>query len=84
MKNYIEERVLNVANYIIQSHSTVREAAKEFGYSKSTIHKDMVDRLPKISFIISEQVNEVLGLNKSERHIRGGQATKNKYSKILN
>ena len=79
MKDYIEERVLEVAKYIIESKETIRKTAKVFGVSKSTIHKDMTERLPKINPLIAEQTQLILELNKSERHIRGGKATKMKY-----
>ncbi|MEG2354182.1 MAG: sporulation transcriptional regulator SpoIIID [Clostridium sp.] len=79
MKDYIEERVLEVAKYIIESKSTIRKTAKVFGVSKSTIHKDMTERLPKINQDIAEQAKIILDINKSERHIRGGKATKMKY-----
>ena len=79
MKDYIEERVLEVAQYIIDSKATIRKTAKVFGVSKSTIHKDMTERLPKINPTIAEQTHSILELNKAERHIRGGKATKMKY-----
>ena len=79
MKDYIEERVLEVAQYILDSKATIRKTAKVFGVSKSTIHKDMTERLPKINPVIAEQTQLILELNKSERHIRGGKATKMKY-----
>ncbi|WP_300385578.1 sporulation transcriptional regulator SpoIIID [Clostridium sp.] len=79
MKDYIEERVLEVARYIIESKDTIRKTAKVFGVSKSTIHKDMTERLPKINPVIAEQTYSILELNKAERHIRGGKATKMKY-----
>ena len=82
MKDYIEERVLEVARYIIESKDTIRKTAKVFGVSKSTIHKDMTERLPKINPVIAEQTYSILELNKSERHIRGGKATKMKYKTI--
>ena len=82
MKDYIENRVLDVAKYIIDSKSTIRKTAKIFGVSKSTIHKDMTDRLPLINPQIAEQAKIVLDINKSERHIRGGKATKMKYKAI--
>lgn len=78
-KDYIEERVLDVAQYIITTGSTIRKAAKEFGVSKSTIHKDMLERLPKINSSISREVQGVVNINKAERHLRGGIATKLKY-----
>lgn len=82
MKDYIEERVLDVANYIIDSKATIRKTAKVFGVSKSTIHKDMTERLPKINPGIAQEAKTILDLNKSERHIRGGKATKLKYKAI--
>lgn len=78
-RDYIEERVLNVANYIIETRSTIRKAAKEFGVSKSTIHKDILERLPKINSQIHKEVQGVVNINKAERHLRGGEATKVKY-----
>jgi putative DeoR family transcriptional regulator (stage III sporulation protein D) len=82
LKDYIEERVLEVANYIIDSKATIRKTAKIFGVSKSTIHKDMTERLPKINPAIAKEAKLILDLNKSERHIRGGKATKMKYKAI--
>lgn len=83
MKDYIEERVYKIANYIIDNSCTVRAAAKKFEVSKSTVHKDMVDRLPEISVSLAEGVREILDGNKAERHIRGGLATKAKYEEQL-
>ncbi|QGU94148.1 sporulation transcriptional regulator SpoIIID [Clostridium bovifaecis] len=82
MKDYIEERVLEVARYIIESKATIRKTAKVFGVSKSTIHKDMTERLPKINPQVAKEAKDVLDLNKSERHIRGGKATKMKYKTL--
>ena len=82
MKDYIEERVLEVAQYIIVSRATIRKTARVFGVSKSTIHKDMTERLPKINPCIAEEAKSILDLNKAERHIRGGKATKLKYKVI--
>lgn len=82
MKDYIEERVLEVAQYIIHSRATIRKTAKVFGVSKSTIHKDMTERLPKINPDIAEEAKSILDLNKAERHIRGGKATKLKYKVV--
>lgn len=79
MKNYIEERALRLANYIIEQNATVRQTAKEFGISKSTVHKDMTERLTELNPSLATQVRRVLDINKSERHIRGGMATKEKY-----
>lgn len=83
MKDYIEERVLEVAKYIIDSKATIRKTAKLFGVSKSTVHKDITERLPKINPVVANEAREVLNINKAERHIRGGRATKMKY-KIVN
>jgi len=82
LKDYIEERVLEVANYIIGSRDTIRKAAKIFGVSKSTIHKDMTERLPMINPVIAMEAKDILDYNKAERHIRGGEATKMKYEAI--
>ena len=82
MKDYIEERVLEVAKYIIGSKATIRKTAKVFGVSKSTIHKDMTERLPKINPQVAQEAKSILDYNKAERHIRGGKATKMKYKAI--
>ena len=79
MKEYIEERAIKVANYIIESNATVRQTAKKFGISKSTVHKDVTDRLMQINPSLASDARQVLDLNKSERHIRGGMATREKY-----
>ena len=79
MKDYIEERVIEISNYIIETGATVREAAKVFKVSKSTVHKDVSERLLKINPTLWKEVKKVLDQNKAERHIRGGRATKNKY-----
>ncbi len=76
----IEERAVRLAQYIIDSKDTVRGAAKQFGVSKSTVHKDVSERLLKINPILAHEVRETLDENKAERHIRGGMATKLKYS----
>ena len=75
----IEERAVRLAEYITENHSTVRAAAKQFGISKSTVHKDLKDRLPAFNRGIYLQVKEVLEENKAQRHIRGGMATRRKY-----
>ena len=81
MKNYsIEERAINLAHYIIDSKDTVRGAAKKFGVSKSTVHKDLSERIVKINPALAAEVRLILDENKAERHIRGGMATKLKYS----
>ncbi len=83
MKAYIEERTIALANYIITNKSTVRKTAKEFGISKSTVHKDVTERLLKINPKLAELTKLVLEENKAERHIRGGLATKEKYKICL-
>ena len=79
MKDYIEERALEIANYIIENNATVRQTAKAFGISKSTVHKDVAERLSLINPALASEARKVLDLNKSERHIRGGLATREKY-----
>lgn len=74
MKDYIEERAVEIAYYIIEHKATVRQTAKEFGVSKSTIHKDCTDRLEQINPTLAQSVRKVLDVNKQERHIRGGLA----------
>jgi len=81
VKDYIEERALEIAEYIIDEEATVRQAAGVFGVSKSTVHKDVTERLPKINPLIATMVKKVLQKNKAERHIRGGKATRLKYMK---
>lgn len=83
MKEYIEERAVAIANYIIDHNATVRQTAKRFGISKSTVHKDCVDRLVTINPGLAGQVRKVLDVNKAERHIRGGMATREKYEHRL-
>lgn len=84
MKDYIEERALEIAKYIISENATVRQTAMVFGVSKSTVHKDVTERLPKINPLVASDVKKVLDMNKAERHIRGGKATKMKYKAISN
>ena len=79
MKDYIEERAVEIAYYIIENKATVRQTAKRFGISKSTVHKDVTDRLEHINPSLAAQARVVLDVNKSERHIRGGLATREKY-----
>lgn len=79
MKDYIEERAVVIANYIIDCNATVRQTAKQFGISKSTVHKDVSERLLHINPALAGEVRIVLDVNKSERHIRGGLATREKY-----
>ncbi|MCD8123104.1 MAG: sporulation transcriptional regulator SpoIIID [Clostridiales bacterium] len=83
MKEYIEERAIAIVNYIIDHNATVRQAARTFGISKSTVHKDCVDRLVQVNPGLAAQVRKVLDINKSERHIRGGMATREKYQHRL-
>lgn len=80
MKKYIEERAVELANYIIENNATVRQTAKHFGISKSTVHKDVTERLVEINKSLAIQTRKVLDVNKSERHIRGGLATREKYA----
>lgn len=75
----MEERAIRIATYIISSNATVRQAAKQFGISKSTVHKDVSERLTYINPALAKQVRKILDLNKAERHIRGGLATREKY-----
>ena len=79
MKDYIEERAIQIANYIIENNATVRQTAKAFGVSKSTIHKDVTERLLQVNPSLAAEARKILDLNKSERHIRGGLATREKY-----
>lgn len=79
MKGYIEERAVKTAQYIIDTKATVRQTARKFGVSKSTVHKDVTERLMRINPSLATQARSVLDINKSERHIRGGLATKEKY-----
>ena len=83
MKDYIEERAVAIANYIIDHNASVRQTAKSFGISKSTVHKDCTERLISINPALAAQTRVVLDLNKSERHIRGGMATREKYQHRL-
>ena len=79
MKDYIEQRAVEIANYIIDYNATVRQTAKKFGISKSTVHKDVTDRLQQVNPTLAARARVVLDVNKSERHIRGGMATREKY-----
>lgn len=82
-KKTIDERAIELAQYIIDTKDTVRGAAKKFGISKSTVHKDVSDRLVKINPSLAHEVRIILDENKAERHIRGGMATKLKYTKNI-
>lgn len=79
MQEYIQKRVLEICTYILETQATVRQAAQVFGVSKSTVHKDMTERLPSLNNELAQQVKKVLDFNKSERHLRGGEATRKKY-----
>ena len=82
MKDYIKERVLELAEYILENKATVRKTAKVYNVSKSTVHKDITERLFEINPTLAENVHNVLNQNKAERHIRGGLATREKYLKL--
>ena len=82
MKGIVEERAQRLALYITENGATVRQAAKAFGISKSTVHKDITVVLPKVNKALALGVGEVLKINKAERHLRGGMATKLKYSSL--
>ncbi len=79
MRESLEERACDLAAYIVENRATVRAAAKKFGVSKSTVHKDLTERLPRVNPGLYGQVRALLDLNKAERHIRGGLATRRKY-----
>lgn len=81
MKGYIEERAAEFANYIIDNNATVRKTARYFNISKSTVHKDVTERLMKLNRPLALAAKKVLDENKAQRHIRGGMATKEKYKK---
>ena len=82
MIDTIEQRACELAVYIIENSATVRSAAKHFGISKSTVHKDLSQRLPQCNNILYKQVRSILEENKAQRHIRGGLATKRKFEQI--
>lgn len=82
MKDYIEERAVALANYIIEKNATVRKTASVFHISKSTVHKDVTERLKLLNHELANEVSNILKVNKAERHIRGGIATKEKYLKL--
>ena len=79
LQNHIEERVCDLAVYILENKATVRAAAARFGISKSTVHKDLTERLPRLRPALYREVRSLLDRNKAERHIRGGLATRRKY-----
>ncbi|MBC3516813.1 sporulation transcriptional regulator SpoIIID [Neobittarella massiliensis] len=82
MKGLPEERAAELGRYIVENRATVRGAAKKFGVSKSTVHKDVSERLKRLNPTLYQEVKKVLEQNKNERHIRGGQATKYKYEEM--
>ena len=79
MKGNPEERAIILAQYVLEHNATVRSAAKKFGVSKSTVHKDITERLKKQNVLLYAQVQQVLSVNKAQRHLRGGMATRHKY-----
>jgi putative DeoR family transcriptional regulator (stage III sporulation protein D) len=80
VQNYIRKRAVKIARYILQTSDTVRGTAEVFGISKSTVHKDVSERLPRINKELAEDVKSILDRNKAERHLRGGEATRKKYA----
>lgn len=82
MKDYIEKRAIELAEYIIEQNATVRKTAKVFNISKSTVHKDVHERLKRINPDLYNEAQAILEQNKAERHIRGGMATREKYLKL--
>lgn len=82
MKGILEDRALRLGEYIIEHQSTVRDTAAVFGVSKSTVHKDLTTLLPKLNRGLYKEVRAVLDINKEERHLRGGEATKHKYEML--
>ena len=82
--DWVYQRTLELAQYITDTHDTVRGAAKKFGISKSTVHKDITERLETINSDLFEEIKKIMELHKEERHIRGGIATKEKYLKLKN
>ena len=82
MQDYIRRRVLDISSYILETKATVRQAAAVFGVSKSTVHKDMTERLPGVNKKLAIQIKDILEFNKAERHLRGGEATRKKYQEM--
>lgn len=80
MQNYIRKRAVKIAQHILNTSDTVRQTAQVFGISKSTVHKDVSERLPRINEEMADQVKTILEKNKAERHLRGGEATRKKYA----
>ena len=79
MKKIYRERCEEIAGYVLENGATVRSAAQYFGISKSTVHKDLTEKLERLNFGLYEEVKKVLDKNKAERHLRGGEATRRKY-----
>ncbi|MDD3653230.1 MAG: sporulation transcriptional regulator SpoIIID [Desulfotomaculaceae bacterium] len=82
MQEYIQRRVIDICEYILESHATVRQAAQVFQVSKSTVHKDMTERLPSLNKQLAREIKAILEYNKAERHLRGGEATRRKYKDL--
>jgi putative DeoR family transcriptional regulator (stage III sporulation protein D) len=82
MQEYIQKRVLDICFYILETQATVRQAAQVFQVSKSTVHKDMTERLPSLNKQLAQEVKTILEYNKAERHLRGGEATRRKYKEL--
>lgn len=78
---YVNERCVKLGNYLVEKKATVRQAAAEFGVSKSTVHKDVTEILKRVDIDLYLKVKQVLDLNKQERHLRGGEATRRKYAR---
>lgn len=83
MQEYIRKRVLDISSYMLESKATVRQAASIFGVSKSTVHKDMTERLPSVNKKLAAKIKDILEFNKAERHLRGGEATRKKYQEMV-
>lgn len=83
MQEYIQKRVLDICAYILETRATVRQAAQVFQVSKSTVHKDMTERLPALNKELAARVKKILDYNKAERHLRGGEATRKKYRETI-
>jgi putative DeoR family transcriptional regulator (stage III sporulation protein D) len=82
VQEYIQKRVLDICVYILETQATVRQAAQVFQVSKSTVHKDMTERLPSLNKQLAQDVKTILEYNKAERHLRGGEATRRKYKDL--
>ncbi|MGI6551818.1 MAG: sporulation transcriptional regulator SpoIIID [Clostridia bacterium] len=82
MQDHIRQRVLDISQYIIETSATVRKTASVFAVSKSTVHKDVTERLPTINEQMAKEVRKILDTNKAERHLRGGEATRKKYKEL--